>query len=68
MRIVDGVVPEPEGGVQSDHVAAAGNLRAALLDRLRELLALDPAELIADRRARFRAFGTENHIVPERLS
>jgi acyl-CoA carboxylase subunit beta len=62
MHIVDGVVPEPEGGVQTDHVAAAHNLRAALVGRLRELLPLDPAELIADRRARFRAFGTENHV------
>ena len=61
MRIVDGIVPEPEGGVQADHVAAAQNLRAALVTRLRELLALDPAELIAGRRARFRAFGTESH-------
>jgi acetyl-CoA carboxylase carboxyl transferase alpha subunit/acetyl-CoA carboxylase carboxyl transferase beta subunit len=68
MNIVDGVVPEPDGGVQADHVAAAHNLRAALVDRLRELLPLEPAALIAERRARFRTFGTENHVVAERLS
>jgi acetyl-CoA carboxylase carboxyl transferase beta subunit/acetyl-CoA carboxylase carboxyl transferase alpha subunit len=65
LGIVDGVVPEPEGGVQADHVAAAQNLRAALVERLQELLPLDPAQLIADRRARFRAFGTE-YQQPER--
>jgi acyl-CoA carboxylase subunit beta len=63
LGVVDGIIPEPPGGVQSDHVAAAQNLRAALIESLRELLPLDPARLIADRRARFRAFGTEN---PER--
>jgi acetyl-CoA carboxylase carboxyl transferase beta subunit/acetyl-CoA carboxylase carboxyl transferase alpha subunit len=59
MGVVDGVVPEPDGGTQADHVTAALNLRAALVGQLRELLPLDPAGLIADRRARFRAFGTE---------
>ncbi|MFL6144865.1 MAG: acetyl-CoA carboxylase carboxyltransferase subunit alpha [Labedaea sp.] len=57
LGVVDGIVPEPPGGVQADHVAAAQNLRAALIESLRELLPLRPAELIADRRARFRAFG-----------
>lgn len=57
LNIVDRVVPEPEGGTQADNVAAGQNLRNALLDSLRELLPLDSTQLIADRRARFRAFG-----------
>lgn len=57
LGIVDRVVPEPAGGTQADHVAAGDNLRAALLTSLRELLPLDADHLVAERRARFRAFG-----------
>lgn len=57
LGVVDGVVPEPDGGSQADNVAAAARVRAALLDGLRELLPLESTRLISDRRARFRAFG-----------
>jgi acetyl-CoA carboxylase carboxyl transferase subunit beta len=57
LGIVDRIVPEPEGGTQADHVAAGQHLRAALLTSLRELLPLSAEQLVADRRARFRAFG-----------
>jgi acetyl-CoA carboxylase carboxyl transferase subunit beta len=58
LGIVDRVVPEPPGGTQADHVTAGQNLRAALLASLAELLPLDANQLVADRRARFRAFGS----------
>jgi acyl-CoA carboxylase subunit beta len=57
LGIVDRIVPEPAGGTQADHVAAGHNLRTALLESLRELLALSADELVAGRRARFRTFG-----------
>lgn len=57
LGIVDRIVPEPDGGTQADHVAAGQNLRAAVLTSLRELLPLSAERLVADRRARFRAFG-----------
>jgi acetyl-CoA carboxylase carboxyl transferase alpha subunit len=57
LGIVDRIVPEPAGGSQADTLAAGENLRAALLTSLRELLPLDAGQLIAARRARFRAFG-----------
>ncbi|HEX6353749.1 acetyl-CoA carboxylase carboxyltransferase subunit alpha [Actinophytocola sp.] len=57
LGIVDRIVPEPDGGTQADHVAAGQNLRAALLTSLRELLPQTPEQLVAGRRARFRAFG-----------
>jgi acetyl-CoA carboxylase carboxyl transferase subunit beta len=57
LGIVDRIVPEPEGGTQADHVAAGQHLRAALLTSLRELFPLSAEQLVADRRARFRAFG-----------
>jgi acyl-CoA carboxylase subunit beta len=57
MGVVDGVVPEPPGGTESDHVEAASLLRAAIRAELRDLGALDPSRLVAMRRARFRRFG-----------
>ena len=58
LGIVDGVVPEPEGGNQADHVEAAQRVRAALVASLDNLSGLDATELVALRRDRFRAFGT----------
>ncbi len=57
LGIVDQIVPEPPGGTQADHVTAGQNLKDALLDTLRDLVPLDGPALVADRRARFRAFG-----------
>ncbi|MGR7000450.1 acetyl-CoA carboxylase carboxyl transferase subunit alpha [Yinghuangia aomiensis] len=55
--IVDAVVPVPPGGAQADHAEVARNLRGALAATLRELAAVDPAELPESRRERFRRFG-----------
>ncbi|MEV4538583.1 acetyl-CoA carboxylase carboxyltransferase subunit alpha/beta [Asanoa sp. NPDC049518] len=57
LGIVDGVVPEPEGGAQSDPTAAAALVRAAIRAELDDLASRDPARLVAERRARFRRFG-----------
>jgi acetyl-CoA carboxylase carboxyl transferase subunit beta len=57
--IVDGVVPEPPGGAQTDHQVAADLVRGALLGALRELPAEDPERLVAARQDRFRRFGAE---------
>lgn len=63
--VVDGVVVEPEQGIGADHVAAADRLRAALLDQLDQLRSIDPEELVAQRRARFRRFGSTlaSHVI-----
>jgi acetyl-CoA carboxylase carboxyl transferase alpha subunit/acetyl-CoA carboxylase carboxyl transferase beta subunit len=58
LGVVDGVVPEPDGGNQADHAVAAQRVHAALLASLRDLSGLDAAELVARRRERLRAFGT----------
>jgi acetyl-CoA carboxylase carboxyl transferase subunit beta len=57
LGIVDGVVPEPGTGTDTDHLAAADALRAALAGTLAELLPLDQMNLVTGRRARFRRFG-----------
>ena len=57
LGVVDAVVPEPEGGAHTDHVAAAANLRAAIVTGLNQLLGKSSAELLEERYARFRAYG-----------
>jgi acetyl-CoA carboxylase carboxyl transferase alpha subunit/acetyl-CoA carboxylase carboxyl transferase beta subunit len=58
LGVMDGVVPEPEGGAQADPPAAGANLKAAIVATLGELLGLSAPELIAQRYERFRKFGT----------
>ena len=58
LRVMDAVIPEPEGGAHTDHVAAAANLKTALVETLRELLPLAPEDLLEQRYERFRMFGT----------
>jgi acetyl-CoA carboxylase carboxyl transferase subunit beta len=55
--IVDGVVMEPAGGTQTDHLEAAQRFKLAVTHSLTELSMLSPTELLAARRARFRAYG-----------
>ncbi|MGF7239514.1 MAG: carboxyltransferase subunit alpha [Frankia sp.] len=64
LGIVDGVVPEPPGGSQADHAAAAETLRAAVLEALHALRPLPTAELVRNRRARFRRFGRTAVLTP----
>jgi len=57
LGVMDAIVPEPDGGAQTDPNAAGANLRAALIVSLAELLPLQPDELLAQRYERFRKFG-----------
>jgi acetyl-CoA carboxylase carboxyl transferase beta subunit/acetyl-CoA carboxylase carboxyl transferase alpha subunit len=57
LGVMDAIVPEPDGGAQTDPNAAGANLRAALVASLTELLPLQPDELLAQRYERFRKFG-----------
>jgi len=60
LGVVDGVVPEPDGGAHADPAAAADNLRQALAQALGELLPLPAGELVAQRFQRFEAFGFQS--------
>ena len=55
--VVDGVVPEPEGGAGADHTLAAEYLHDAVVGTLRRLSATAPDRLVAQRHDRFRRFG-----------
>lgn len=54
MGVVEEVVPEPEGGAQTDHDAAAAALDAALWRHMEPLLQMPPDELLGHRYERFR--------------
>jgi acetyl-CoA carboxylase carboxyl transferase subunit beta len=64
LQVVDGVIPEPEGGTGAAPLVAADRLRAAVAHGLRELAELAPEALVADRRARFRHFGQAGPAAP----
>jgi acetyl-CoA carboxylase carboxyl transferase subunit beta len=58
LGVMDAIVPEPQGGAQSDPMAAGANVKSAIVASLAELLPLSTDELIAQRYERFRKFGT----------
>jgi acetyl-CoA carboxylase carboxyl transferase subunit alpha len=57
MDLVDGVVPEPEGGAHTDHEQAAQLLDVELFRALTELSAIPLPELLERRYQRFRRMG-----------
>ena len=57
LGVIDGIVPEPEGGAHSDHEEAARLLREALVENLGDLADLPGDELRRRRRAKFRSLG-----------
>jgi acetyl-CoA carboxylase carboxyl transferase subunit alpha len=57
LGVIDGIVPEPKGGAQEDHDAAAELLKTALVESLEELDEIPPRELRRMRRGKFRGMG-----------
>jgi len=57
LKLIDEVVPEPEGGAHNDYEAAAKLLDPVLERALGELAALAPQQLIDRRYEKFRAMG-----------
>ena len=57
LGVVDGIVPEPEGGAQTNHDEAARLLGESLRAALAEVEPLDAEERRRLRRAKFRAMG-----------
>ncbi|HEY7197126.1 MAG TPA: acetyl-CoA carboxylase carboxyltransferase subunit alpha [Gaiellaceae bacterium] len=57
LGVIDGIVPEPEGGAHESHDAAAHLLGESLKITLADVEAGDESERRAARRARFRAMG-----------
>ena len=67
-KLVDEVIPEPDGGAHHDPAATAAALRASLLRHLEEVLKVPGPERIRQRYQRFRGMGpftTRTRAVPE---
>ena len=57
LRVIDEIVPEPPGGAQVDHIAAARAVQQALVKNLDDLRNLKPDKLIRRRREKFLKMG-----------
>ena len=57
LGLIDGIIPEPEGGAHQDHRLAADNLKNQLLMALKDMDKLSPEELIARRIEKYRKMG-----------
>jgi acetyl-CoA carboxylase carboxyl transferase subunit alpha len=57
LGVIDGIVPEPSEGAQTDPDEAATLLRSSVAEALDELTGIPPEQLRRQRRARFRAMG-----------
>jgi acyl-CoA carboxylase subunit beta len=57
LGVIDGVIAEPPGGAESDHLLAAQRLRAAVRHAFGRLGGQDGTDLIRRRRERFAKFG-----------
>jgi acetyl-CoA carboxylase carboxyl transferase subunit alpha len=68
LGVIDGIIPEPDGGAQQDPDATARALREALLAALGRVTRLEPETLLATRYARLRGIGVfdEAEIGPTR--
>jgi acetyl-CoA carboxylase carboxyl transferase subunit alpha len=58
LGIVDGIIPEPEGGAQNDHDRAAELMRETLRSALSDLSKLSPKDLSDQRYEKFRKMGS----------
>jgi acetyl-CoA carboxylase carboxyl transferase subunit alpha len=57
LKLIDDIVPEPDGGAHTDHVATARLLDPVLANSLAELSALSPQQLVEQRYDKFRRMG-----------
>ncbi len=57
LKVIDEVVPEPEGGAHRDHAKMAQTLGGVLRKHFDSLKKLSPDQLVSDRYAKFRALG-----------
>lgn len=57
LNLIDGIIPEPQGGAHTDPESAAANLKEYVLRALNELDQLSPADLIVKRIDKYRGMG-----------
>ena len=57
LKAIDEIVPEPAGGAQTNHAAAAANVKKAVLKALKELAKVPVDQLVEERYSKLRALG-----------
>ncbi|MYA67852.1 MAG: acetyl-CoA carboxylase carboxyltransferase subunit alpha [Gammaproteobacteria bacterium] len=57
LGIVDHIIPEPLGGAHRDVAEVAAGIKAALLDQIEQLTAMDPDDLVERRYRRLMSYG-----------
>lgn len=57
LKVIDEIIPEPEGGAHNDPDAAAQAVKGAILKNLKELLKLSPSKLVDKRLEKFAKMG-----------
>ncbi|MCF7908125.1 MAG: acetyl-CoA carboxylase carboxyltransferase subunit alpha [Candidatus Omnitrophica bacterium] len=60
LGLIDGVIPEVEGGAHWEYEASAGNLKKAVNKNLDELTQLSVPQLLSSRQQRYRKMGVFN--------
>ncbi|GAB3205830.1 acetyl-CoA carboxylase, carboxyltransferase subunit beta [Nocardia tengchongensis] len=65
LGVIDGVIEEPGAGAETDLLAAAEQLRSAVVECLDDLLPQDQMSLITARHARFRRFGADSAVLAD---
>lgn len=68
LEVVDGIVPEPEGGAHRDHDYAAALLLDAIVRALAEVIEVPPEKLVRERYRKFRRMGQTNTYIRELVS
>jgi len=56
-KLIDRIIQEPVGGAHQNYDEAASRLKTAVLEELSTLTAIDPDELVENRREKFRRMG-----------
>ena len=57
LKVIDEIIPEPDGGAHADHVATAQAVREAVLKHIDELRRLKPDKLVRRRREKYLKMG-----------
>jgi len=57
LKLIDEIVPEPEGGAHNDYEGMAAILKERLIKHLNDLIGIDPQELIANKLEKYSRMG-----------
>jgi acetyl-CoA carboxylase carboxyl transferase subunit alpha len=60
LKVVNGVIPEPEGGAQNNPKEAAENIRKQIVDDLEDLMSRNPSVLVKYRNRKIKNMGNFN--------